>query len=342
MPPTIPWTTLDAGRLLGPPAPPDAVRARVGRVLLTMQRASWEQGVAAQAFLEDGDAELAVLLAREAALRQDLDGRLAVLYHDVGVTDPAASGEAVVFAALVTGDASLRVAAERMLAYLLERAPRSPEGVLYHQVPSPDGELWSDSFDMAPPFLALAGQPEEALAQVRGLWQALWDPSRRLLAHRFSATQRRLVRPDAWGVGHGWAAVGMLRTLRHLPPSWRAERDELAARVRAVVDGCLAHLRADGLFHDVVDVPSTFTEGNLAQMLAWTVYRGVEGGELPPALLPAAERMRAAVRARVDRDGFVQGVCGAPGFDRPGVAAEGQAFFLLMEAARRACRAVSG
>jgi hypothetical protein len=43
--------------------------------------------------------------------------------------------------------------------------------------------------------------------------------------------------------------------------------------------------------------------------------------------------MRLAARAKVDADGFVQGVCGAPHFDQPGVSAEGQAFFLMMEAA---------
>jgi hypothetical protein len=45
--------------------------------------------------------------------------------------------------------------------------------------------------------------------------------------------------------------------------------------------------------------------------------------------------MRAAVRAKVDQFGFVQGVAGAPRFDRPGVSAEGQAFFILMEASAR-------
>jgi hypothetical protein len=43
--------------------------------------------------------------------------------------------------------------------------------------------------------------------------------------------------------------------------------------------------------------------------------------------------MRAAARAKVDQFGFVQGVCGAPDFDHAGVAAEGQAFFLMMEVA---------
>jgi unsaturated rhamnogalacturonyl hydrolase len=34
----------------------------------------------------------------------------------------------------------------------------------------------------------------------------------------------------------------------------------------------------------------------------------------------------------VDRFGLVQGVCGSPRFDKPGVAAEGQSFYLLLDA----------
>jgi hypothetical protein len=45
--------------------------------------------------------------------------------------------------------------------------------------------------------------------------------------------------------------------------------------------------------------------------------------------------MREAARAKVDRMGLVQDVCGSPTFEAPGTATEGQAFFILMEAARR-------
>lgn len=334
----IAWDDLRSRRLLGRPRRGDAAGAercaRVRRAMLSMQRASWEQGVAAQAALEEGDAELAILLAREAVLRQAPDGRLAQLGADAGVTDAAAAGEAVVFAALATGDRGLAEGAERMLGWFLRRAPRSAEGVLFHQLPAPDGELWSDSFYMAPPFLALAGQPEDALRQVRGLWRRLWLPGKRLLAHRWNESQGRFVRQDAWGVGNGWAAAGMVRTAEHLPASMRAEREELLGRVGEVVAGCLAHQRADGLFHDVVDDPATFVETNLAQMLAWTIFRGAAAGWLDAALRPRAEAMRDAAVARVDPAGLVQGVCGSPSFDRPGTAAEGQAFFLMMEAAR--------
>jgi rhamnogalacturonyl hydrolase YesR len=100
-----------------------------------------------------------------------------------------------------------------------------------------------------------------------------------------------------------------------------------------VIDGCLAQQRADGLFHNVVDDPTSFVETNLAQMLAYTIYRGVTTGWLEHSYLEPADQMRAAVHTKVDEYGLVQDVCGSPDFDHPGVATEGQAFFLLMEAA---------
>jgi hypothetical protein len=45
--------------------------------------------------------------------------------------------------------------------------------------------------------------------------------------------------------------------------------------------------------------------------------------------------LRAAAIGKVDAFGIVQGVCGAPNFNRAGTSTEGQAFYLLMEAARR-------
>jgi rhamnogalacturonyl hydrolase YesR len=119
-----------------------------------------------------------------------------------------------------------------------------------------------------------------------------------------------------------------------LPKARQADRERVAAFLRELLDGCLAHQRPDGLFHDMLDQPESFVETNLGQMLAFSIYTGVRGGWLPASYRPAADRMRAAARAKVDQFGFVQGVCGAPTFDHAGVAAEGQAFFLMMEVAQ--------
>jgi len=140
-------------------------------------------------------------------------------------------------------------------------------------------------------------------------------------------------RKDFWGVGNGWAAAGMTRVIKTLPEAMADEKTKLAGYVSKVLDGCLAHQREDGLFHDVVDNPETFVETNLAQMLSYTIYRGAAAGWLDRSYIARADRMRQAVYGKVDKFGLVQDVCGAPHFDHAGTAPEGQVFFLLMEAA---------
>ena len=306
---------------------------KVKWTMLTMQRDAWEQGVAAQALLEMGEDELVIRMAKEAVLRQSADGRLAVISCWEGVTDPAANGEAVLFAAKANGDQSLRLAGDRMLGYLLERAPRRPDGTLYHVADKK--QVWVDSMYMAPPFLAVAGQPREAVRQVEGMRRLLYDPAKKLFSHIWDDSTGRFFRKDHWGVGNGWAAAGMTRIIGALPADMSEEKKRLAGYTKDVIDGCLEHQRVDGLFHDVVDNPGTFVETNLAQMLAYSIFRGVAEKRLPESYLEQARRMREAVRQKVDLLGYVQGVCGSPRFDSPGTATEGQAFFLLMEAAAR-------
>ncbi len=304
---------------------------RVGQALLSMQRHAWEQGTAAQAFLELGEADLVVAMAVDSVIRQLPDGRLGMIGTPECSTDPAANGEAVLYAARITNDPKLQAAAMSQLNWLLREAPRSAGGVLYHHTHT--RQVWVDSLYMAPPFIAVAGYPREAVAQIDGFRRVLWDPQQRLFRHIWDDDTQSYTRGVFWGVGNGWAAAGMTRVLAALPQEMAAEREHLVACVREVIEGCLAHLRPDGLFHDFVDDPSTFVETNLAQMISYSIYRGVASGWLERAFLEPAHKMRSAAHAKVDRYGFVQGVCGSPHFDHPGVAPEGQAFFLLMEAA---------
>ena len=310
---------------------PSPMIEKVKLAMLSMQRDAWEQGVAAQALLELGERRLVVLMAREAILRQLKDGRLAVVRETDAVTDPAANGEAVLFAASATGEPVFKEAADRMLYYLLEKAPRTRDGTLHHITSRP--QLWIDSLYMAPPFLAAAGYPHIAMRQVEGLRRRLWNAENKLFSHIWDESTQDFARKDFWGVGNGWAAAGMMRVIRALPETMEEEKQRLVAYVKEVIDGCLVYQREDGLFHDVVDDSHTFVETNLAQILGYTIYRGVGGGWIDEGYRAVADRMRVAVHARVDDEGLVQEVCGSPNFDHAGTATEGQAFFLLMEAA---------
>jgi unsaturated rhamnogalacturonyl hydrolase len=304
---------------------------KVMAAMLAMQRRAWEQGVAAQALLELGEEELVVLLAKDAVVNQLKDGRLGLNEGNAPVTDPAASGESVLFAAQKTRDEYLKNAAERMLEFLLYKAPRTRKGIIHHNYI--ENMIWVDSIYMSPPFLAIAGHPQEAVKQIIGYREILFDPTARLYSHIWDEDRQEFVRKAFWGVGNGWAAAGITRVIRSLPNDMRSEKELLIGFVHELLAGCLRHQRADGLFHNILDDPNSFVETNTAQMLSYTIFRGVKAGWLDHSLLNAANSMRQAGYAKVDEFGLVQGACGAPHFDRPGTATEGQAFFLLMEAA---------
>jgi rhamnogalacturonyl hydrolase YesR len=174
---------------------------------------------------------------------------------------------------------------------------------------------------------------DEALQQIEGFRKRLWNPEKQLLAHIWDDGKQQFADSAFWGGGNGWAAAGLARVIRSLPSERTKDRERLAGYLRELVDGCLRYQRPDGLFHNVVDQPGSFVETNLAQMLAFAIYEGVSGGWLPGSYRAHADRMRAAARAKMDADGFVQGACGAPEFDRTGVSTEAQAFCILMEAA---------
>ena len=298
---------------------------------LTMQRYDWEQGVVAQAFLEAGDTDTAILLAIEAAHRQDTNGRCAAIGESFSATDPCAIGEALIFACEQLGDPFLFQAKERLVKWATVDAPRNPNGIVYHVIGKP--QFWVDSIYMLPPFLARAGLYAEATKQIEGYWNALFDPSRGLLSHQWDDGRKQLLRKDAWGVGNGWAAAGMARVIAMLPSEMHEARKTLITRTNILIRNVLSLQCTDGMFHDILDDPSSFPEINCGQMIAYTIYHGVQEGWLENDLLPSADQIRSVAEAQVDQFGFVQNVCGAPTFDRPGVAPEGQAFFILMEAA---------
>ena len=172
---------------------------KVAGAMLAIQRYPWEQGVCAQAMYELGDNEIWVAMAHDAILRQKEDGRLAVINENVAVTDPAANGEVCLRAYALTGDEFYRDGAQRMLDYLMKDAPRTDDGVLYHNTVSfaegfSPNQLWIDAAYMAPPFLAVMGELDEAARQLRGYFRYLQDPSTRLFFHNYDVGTGKFVR----------------------------------------------------------------------------------------------------------------------------------------------------
>ena len=110
----------------------DLITEKVIRCLLAMQRYSWEQGVCAQALYEAGQDDLWLPMAYNAVRRQGADGRLALIGSEAAVSDPASNGEVCLRAWERTGDRMFLDAAQRMLDYLENDAPRTADGIICH------------------------------------------------------------------------------------------------------------------------------------------------------------------------------------------------------------------
>lgn len=313
---------------------------QVIRAMLAMQRYPWEQGVCAQALYEAGREELWIPIAYDAIKRQGGDGRLAMIGGEPAVSDPAANGEVCLRAYEKTGDRFFLEGAERMLDYLMTRAPRTKDGIICHNNASfeegfSDRQLWIDGLYMVPPFLAVMGQTREAMEQIRGYVRHLRDEKTGLFFHIVDTEQGRFVRKKRWATGNGWALLGLIRVIDTLKASGEsALQQEATDLYLSLLQAMLRYQNGDGRFHDILDEGESFVDGTSALMMAASVFHGMAKGLISDTWQVNAEKANQTVSGKIDALGLVREVCGCPDFLREGTSAEAQAAFIMADAWR--------
>jgi len=285
-----------------------------------------------------GDVATAVAMAHDAVLRQKEDGRLAVINDNIAVTDPAANGEVVWRAYEVTGNEFYKNAAERMLDYLMHRAPRTDKGIICHNEISffegfSSEQIWADSVYMAPPFLAVMGELDEAVKQIEGYFGYLQDEETGLLFHIYDPGTGKFVRKKRWATGNGWALLGIARVIETAKEQGREDVVRRLAELGTnLLNSMLKYQLADGRFRDIMDEKDSFPEGAAAMMMAATIYRGVYAGWLSEDYIFHADLVYGTMQKYVDEFGIIHEVCGCPDFASVGTSAESMASYLMMEA----------
>jgi rhamnogalacturonyl hydrolase YesR len=310
----------------------DAVVEKVKTAMLCMQRYSWEHGTAMQGMLEIGDTAALVIMAREAVQRKSPDGRLSMVGSDFNIADPGVNGPGVLAAYAITGEEKYSEAAQGLYDYLKTPATRNAMGVIYHNNRSE--VIFSDNMFMVAPFFALMGDYDEAMHQIEGIRDVLWNPEEQLFHHIRIQETMEFRDKSFWGGGNGWCAAAMAQVIDLLPEERDADKMKLIGYCTDLLDGCIANQLPSGLLYDKITEPN-FEETTLPAMLAYTIYTGVRSGWLDSSYLESAEKMRKAIYANVDERGLMQNASKAPRFNSPGTSTEGQAFFLMMEGAVR-------
>lgn len=305
---------------------PDEQQRAVLRAAFAMQRQSWEQGVLSHALLDLGLIDEAMVVAHDAVQRRTAAGKLGEI-EDGGIVNSGALGEVVAEAARRRPGEGFEQALRGQVDWLLTGAPRAADGTLFHLVGT--REVWVDTVYMCVPLLVLAGEPAAARNQLEGHRRRLFDESAGLYGWRWSEDEARVTAPQHWGTGNGWVVAGIARAVRSGGAEDPWFRAEATAHARTVIDAALAAADGAGGFHDVLDDPTTFEEGNVRQMLAYATLAGSADGWLPAPYAGIGRELLAEARRRVGPDGLVRGVCASPRFDRPGTSTEAQAMFLL-------------
>jgi len=305
---------------------------KVKTAMLCMQRHSWEHGTAMQGLLEIGDTTGLILMAREAVQRNKPDGRLGMVYSDFNIADPGVNGPGVLAVYEISGEEKYINAAQALYEYLKRPESANEKGVIYHNNRSE--AIFIDNMFMVAPFMALMGDYDEAMYQIEGLRDLLWNEDEKLFHHIRISRTMEFRDSSFWGGGNGWCAAAMAQVIDILPEERITDKEKLIKYCTDLLDGCISRQLPGGLLYDKITEPN-FEETTLPAMLAYAIYTGIKSGWLDPSYRVPADKMRHAVYANIDDMGLLQNASAAPRFNSPGTSPEGQAFVLMMEGAHR-------
>lgn len=249
--------------------------------------------------------------------------------------DCTAPGLAMVEVARQTGDARVSEAAIGLADYLVDRPrigslfatwehsplqhPYGPDQLPPDQVrllASPPPGAFIDCLHFDPPFLVSLGMHvsredlvEEGVQQALAYIEVLQREDG-TFDHFVLEGSDRTYGPG-WGRGQGWALLGLLDVIEHLPDG-EARAEPLNGAAARLVAGMLATQRQDGHWDAVVGDPGSGDETSTAAFMADGFLRAARLGVVShDAVTEPARRALGAALASTSSDGALAGVSAA-------------------------------
>ena len=145
-----------------------------------------------------------------------------------------------------------------------------------------------------------------AIETLVGSIKLLYDEGTHLFHHYWSEHDQR---PNGvlWGRGNGWAMLGILQTLIHLPESDSSRKDFLAVFLRQAA--AMAALQDQtGDWHTVLNDEEAYLEASIAAFVVDGFSTAIHHGLLTDDYLFVVERAWDAMLSHVDSSGILTGV----------------------------------
>ncbi|MDR2922459.1 MAG: glycoside hydrolase family 88 protein [Treponema sp.] len=205
--------------------------------------------------------------------------------------------------------------------HILNKQDRLPEGCFYRRRLMHhfhNDTLWADDLYMSVPFLcryaAYKKDPsilDVAAVQFEGFKKYLFMEGKNLMAHVYDL-KRNMNTGIPWGRGNGWAIFSLTELLMELPAE-HPRRAFLLELFNKHAAGCLACQDNNGMWRQVLDMPSSYIETSCTAMFICAFSRGIRygwfSGDTVPYRIAAEKAWQALETYSIDRGGNVHGVC---------------------------------
>src|SRR5690606_29451249 len=138
----------------------------------------------------------------------------------------------------------------------------------------------------------------------------LFMEDQRLMSHVYDFKYNRATRVP-WGRGNGWVLFSLSELLERLPTE-HALYDELLSFYREFVQGIVSYQSDSGLWHQVINEPTSYKEASCTAMFVYGIARGLRFGWLDDAVdykTVVSHGWNALTKYAITRQGHVHGVC---------------------------------
>jgi rhamnogalacturonyl hydrolase YesR len=215
---------------------------------------------------------------------------------------------------------NLRPAIDDVARYITTKQLRLEDGTLARPVPFKNS-VWADDAYMSIPFLAQMGALtgdqkylDDAAAQMLHFSSHLFVPSIGLFTHHWNTANPDNQPKYYLGRANGWCALAMVELLDVLPPDHPA-RARILRLFRAHAEALASLQAGDGLWHQMLNRPDSYTETSCSAMFTFALAHGVNHGWLDPSAYgPVAQAAWNGLTTRIDQQGHVVGTCIGTGY----------------------------
>jgi unsaturated rhamnogalacturonyl hydrolase len=201
--------------------------------------------------------------------------------------------------------------------WLMTDLPKTPEGGFEHVVKEGrrPGQLWDDTLVMAVLFLAASGRDfdrpewvEEAHYQYLTHIRFLGDTRTGLFFHGWTFVGRHNYARALWARGNAWITIAIPELFAIAPPTDPALRRYLQTVLAAQVAALAPLQRGDGMFHTLLDDPTSPVEASATAGFGYGVLAAAREGLLPPDQTGLVAGARNAILSRIGVGGLLADV----------------------------------